>query len=280
LSLPLPIINDQEIIIDSSGVKTTEDYIIYFLKNSSNISFDGKKFETVLKDENKIFLLVPQLAEKAVKEGVNQQIKESLLVQKEFIDAKLTFLKSIKVSGGTVSLHKKMIGFDKLTLELLQKTLDLESNKISKTELDNYFNRYQALAEFERNKLLKEVGLAMEKPDPFKKLITWLGLEDWFYVWAAGLPPFGGAIVTPIYCTCNLGFWIVVGPPTPPVSGSLFVPLSFIGSPLFFSYESLRPSAWWLGLYTPAIIPCLQYVGIACVPVGFGNLIYMTGTSP
>jgi peptidoglycan hydrolase-like protein with peptidoglycan-binding domain len=134
LSLLLPVVSDKEIFVDSIGLKTTEDYIIYFLKNSSNISFDNRKFETVLKDENGIFLLAPELTEKAIKESVGQEIKNSLLVQKEFIEAKLAFLKSIKVSNETVFLHKKMIGFDKLTLELIQKTMELESGKTSKTE--------------------------------------------------------------------------------------------------------------------------------------------------
>jgi peptidoglycan hydrolase-like protein with peptidoglycan-binding domain len=278
-SLSLPAVSDQEIIINSSGNKTIEDYITYFLKNSSNISFDGQKFEKVLKDENKIFLLVPQLAEKAVKKGVNQQIKESLLVQKEFIDAKLAFLKSIKVSGEAVSLHKKMIGFDKLTLELLQETLNLESNKISKTELDDYLKSYLAVSEIERNKLLKEIGFVMGKPDPFKKLITWLGLEDWFYALAAGLPPFGGTIGAPVSCLCSSAFLVPVGLPTPPAAGFLFVPFSFLGSPIFYANKSMRPGAWWLGFYNPAIIPCLVPCPPACCPVGRGNLIYMTGTS-
>jgi len=278
LSLLLPIIKDEEIIIDSGGISTAQDYIQYFLSNSSQISFDGKKFDSVLKDENGIFLLTPALAGKAVKSGFSQEIKDSLLTQKDFIEAKIIFLKSIKVSGKTVSLHKKMLGFDKLTLELIQKSLNLENDKISKTELNNYLSQYLALSELERNKFLKEAGLAAKEPSQFRKLISWLGLEDKFYAWAASLPPFGGQISEPIPCLCNLGMLIFVGPPTPPISGSLFVPYAFLASPLFYLYESLRPGAWWLGLYNPALIPCLTPPPF-CPPIGIGNLIYMTGTS-
>ncbi|MCX6731383.1 MAG: hypothetical protein NTX55_00080 [Candidatus Parcubacteria bacterium] len=279
-SIQLPSVSNNEIIIDSKGVKTISDYINYFLTNSSKISFDGRKFKSVLKDGNGIFLFTPQLVEKAVKNGLTQEIKNSLLVHKEFIEAKLIFLKSIKVSGEAVNLHKKMIGFDKLTLELIQKTLDLENNKISKTELNDFYQKYVSRANLERKDFVKKIGLATDNSDPLKRIIVWLGLKDDFFAFAQSMPPFGGTIFEPIYCVCNVGFLVPVGLPTPPVSGSLFVPLVFIGSPLFFEYKSLRPGAWWLGLYSPTIIPCLQPCPAGCCPVGFSNLIYMAGTSP
>jgi len=286
-SLQMPVVNNNEIIIDSNGVKTIDSYIGYFLTNSSKISFDGKKFKSVLKDENGVFLFVPQLAEKAIKDGLTKEIKDSLLIHKEFTEAKLVFLKSIKVSGEAVSLHKKMIGFDKLTLQFIQKTLDLENNKVSKTELNNFYQGYKNRADIERKDLMKKVGLAANTTDPIKRIIVWFGLEDEFFSYAQSMPPFGGVIGPPIYCICSAGFLVPVGLPTPPLSGSLFVPVGFLGSPLFYDYKSIRPGAWWLGLYTPAVIPCLQLLCCpcpagccpCCLPIGAGNLIYMTGTS-
>ena len=141
-----------------------------------------------------------------------------------------------------------------------------------------FFEQYKKLADSERKDLLKKVGLAVNQPSLLKRILAWLGIEDQFFALAQVLPPFGGTIGMPIPCPCSLSFLLPVGLPTPPVSGFLFVPYSFLGSPLFYNYESMRPGAWWLGLYTPAVLPCLS-VPPFCPPIGMGNLIYMTGTS-
>ncbi len=289
-SLSLPAVSDNEIIIDSTGVSTTENYIEKFLidtSSTSTFSFDARKFNSVIKDENGVFLFIPDLAEKTIQDGVNQKIKDSLSVNKEFINAKLDYFKSMKVFGEAIALHKKMIGFDKLTLQLAQKISDFGDNKISKTDLSNFFDQYKNLAESERKELLKKVGLITQKPSLLKRIISMFGIEDQFLALAAGLPPFGGRIGIPFDCDCSYSYLISVGPPTSPISGSLIVPFTFLASPLFYIWDSLRPTAWWLGLYSPAIVPCFVISCCpcpggccpCCIPVGFGNLIYMTGTS-
>ena len=134
-TISLPNVSDSEVIIDSGGINTTESYIKKFLTDTSSTStfpFDAKKFESILKDKNGVFLFIPDLAQKAIQDGMSQDIKNSLAVQEEFINAKLMFLKTIKVSDKVIVLHKKMIGFDKLTLQLAQKISDFGDGKVSK----------------------------------------------------------------------------------------------------------------------------------------------------
>jgi peptidoglycan hydrolase-like protein with peptidoglycan-binding domain len=273
----LPEVKDEEIIININGVGTTEDYINYFLNHYSDIVFDGKKFETILKDEYGTFLLISDLVQKTIDEGASDDIKKSLLIYKEFIEAKIVFLKSIKVYGSAIDLHKETIGFDKLTLQLIQKITNLQNTQAAKQELSDFYKNYTDFATTENKKLIKEFGLAVEKPGLLQKVITWLRLDKEFIAYAQG-SAFGGMIGLPIFCTCSAGWLIHVGPPTPPSGGSLFVPVAFSSSPLFFINKSMAPGSWWLGLSGGAV-PCLQLAPGGCVSVGMGSLIFMTGTS-
>lgn len=281
--LPLPEVADSEVSVDPSGASSTRSYVEFFVPHYADIVFDAKRFESVLKDENKLPLLVPQLVEKALFENNFSAIHDSLLVFQDYIGAKLSFLKSIKVNTKMIALSKEMIAFDKLTLDLIQKTFDAENHKISASELKDFYRKFNETTNTEHNQFLKEFNaVSLNNQDNFFEkffdtVADVLGLKK--IAVAQFEPPFGGMIGAPIFCLCDLGFWIFVGPPVPPATGSLFVPLSFVASPLFFPFKSLRPGAWWLGLYFPSAIPCLEFFLFGCFPIGFGSLILMTGTS-
>lgn len=274
--LTLPEISNAELAIDASGVATISDYIQYFNSHYADISFSGQRFTTVLKDENGIILFIPDLVEKVLASGNFSQIHDSLLVGKDYATAKINFLKSIKVTGDAIALNKKMIGFDRLLIELADKALAVQAGTATKNELADFHARFLATANDEQKKMLVQSGvLSSNAPKTFfMQVLGMLGLAT--PAVAIGDVPFGGMITLPIFCSCNLGYWVVVGPPVP---ASLFVPVSFIASPLFYSHKSLRPGAWWLGLYSPVPVPCLQGAPPTCIPAGVGSLILMSGTS-
>jgi|GEM_PF-1547945 len=282
-TVSLPTVKDDEIVIAPGGVSTTEDYLTKFFDDisTSTFPFDTKRFNYALKDENGILLFIPNLAEKAINDGVvSQDVKNSLEIQRDFICAQLDYLKNMRVYGDeAISLHKKLIGFHRLTIQLSQKILDFGNGKISKAELSDFFEQYKKLGDSERKNLLKSSGVAAREPNLIKRIISFLGIEDQIYVLAANLIPFGGQIDYPIPCLCDPGDSLLsVGPPS---SVTLYVSAGFLSSPLFYDYKSLRPGAWWLGLHESISRPCLNPVGVppSCYPTGFGSPVYMAGTS-
>ena len=87
--------------------------------------------------------------------------------------------------------------------------------------------------------------------------------------------PFGGMVISTIFCPASANTWIVVGPP---VGGSYTFDLGTI------LYRELQPfpGHWVLGLAN-AFEPCVIFVpsplGPIPVPIGGGLRIFMMGTS-
>lgn len=91
-------------------------------------------------------------------------------------------------------------------------------------------------------------------------------------VHAIGLP-FGGPIIMSIPCTCSLGQFIVLGPPS--VGAYVYQPAT---SKTFKFGQLYRPGAFLLGNYIPGHT-CLMGVTPYCyAPPAFGT-ITMVGTS-
>jgi len=87
--------------------------------------------------------------------------------------------------------------------------------------------------------------------------------------------PFGGMVLTNIYCTASHNNWIIVGPP---------VPRSVMLDPGSILYRNYQPfiGHWVLGLAN-AFEPCLMWVctplGCFPVPIGGGERVWIMGTS-
>ena len=279
--LALPTIPDSEIVIDGNGIYIIEDYLSYLANNYGEISFDGKKFDLVLKGENKVPLFVPELIEKAMSEGDFSKIQSSLVVYKEFLEAKLEYLQSIKVIGEIIEMHKKMIAFDKLTLVLIQMALNVPFGIATKEEVSVFYKKYESLANAEHAVIRKKVNqlfsiIGEEKKSLFVKILEKLGLENNIYAHAVNTA-FGGPIGVAIPCLCSAGSLLPVGPPRPAM---IFISFFFFASPLLFKFKSLRSGAFWLGLYAPVPVPCIVYVPPAeCVNIASAPPVMMAGTS-
>jgi len=277
--LDLPTVSDNEISVDSTGAKTREEYLAYFSTHHSDIVFDNLRFEKVLKDENKIPLLPFRLAEQALKDGSVSTTRDSLVVFKDFIKAKIIYEGHIKVSGDAITLNKKIIAFDKLTLELIDKAMNIELGVAAKNDMEIFSQKFGATASFEHDLLLKQTGVVAHGSFPekvFKRLAALLVPEKTF---AAIGVPFGGLAKVIIPCICSAGTLVTIGPPVP---AELFVSIAWAATPAFFLYKALHPGAWWLGLYEPAPVPCLEPAPppAMCLPIGAGVPPTIAGTSP
>ena len=277
--LNLPAVPDNEISIDSTGAKTREEYLVYFSTHHSDIVFDGLRFEKVLKDENKIPLLPFRLAEQALKDEGASTTYDSLVVFKDFIKAKIIYEGHIKVSGDAITLNKKIIAFDKLTLELIDKAMNIELGVAAKNDMEIFSQKFGATASFEHDLLLQQTGMIATNnffENFFRKTLAFLGAEK---ALAAIGVPFGGLATVIVPCICSAGTLVTIGPPVP---AELFVSIAWAATPVFFLYKALHPGAWWLGLYEPAPVPCLEPAPppAMCLPIGAGVPPTIAGTSP
>ena len=89
-----------------------------------------------------------------------------------------------------------------------------------------------------------------------------------------GTPPFGGRILTSLFCSCSDNFLLTVSGPR----GGQF--LYMLGAPQFAYYSLPRAGVWVLGLYQPGGV-CLIPSGNGCVTFGtpLGTITPIVGTS-
>jgi hypothetical protein len=277
-ALSLPDVPDADIVIDPSGVSTTLAYLAYFnAHTATGIVFNNSRLAGVLKDQNGVMLFPQGLISKAIADNNFGEVHDSLVIEKDFVIAETTFLKSIKVTGSAVALHKETIGTEELLSDEINKALAVGSGQLSTSNFLTYENQFSLTVQNAHAQLLASSGVLAIAPRQnwLDHLLAFLGLRAEAQV--TGNIPFGGPIVTPIPCPCDAGFWIIVGTPVP---ATLFVPVAFLATPLFYLDKSLAPGAWWLGMYDPTVeIPCVSGVPPACAPIGTGGEIIMVGTS-
>ena|SRR3989344_804443 len=85
---------------------------------------------------------------------------------------------------------------------------------------------------------------------------------------------FGGPVLVSIFCICSANFWTFIGPP----KGGVFMYQPGI-TQLFAWWAILQPGAWTMGAFFP-FGTCVQYIGIACVPLPAEGTMALVGTSP
>jgi len=276
-TLALPLIPDSELAVDSSGVKTAEEYIKHFIAFSGEVQFDSKRFQSALRNSDGVAILPANLMEQALERNSFVEIKPSLLIWKEFISAKLAFMKGIKVYGEAVLVQKRMLGFDELTLGLIEDALKVEEGKMMRAEFENFFKKFRATARQENRELGKQFQLARLQRDGgfFDRLLAWFGILPV----SAANPPLGATLGQPLMCTCENAYWIPVTGPTVPPIGSIWVPMTFLSSPLYYDNQTMRAGVWWLGLYTQGIQTCKDASDECSGVWRQGAPIFMTGTN-
>jgi hypothetical protein len=249
VTLPLPNISDSELIIDARGVSSTMAYVVFFNDNYKNIVFDSVRFDAVLKDKNGVPLFVPALVEKALTDGNFSEVKNSLLVQKDFANAEITFMKSIKVTDKETYFNKQAIGMEKLTVNLADKALAVASGSMPQKELSDFYAAFLATAARVNGRYINEVqttSFLLQKETLLGKILS--PFLTYFSPVAHAQTPFGGPVLAIIPDPVLQGAHITVGPP---IMAEVFVPWAFLASPLFFSTKTLAVGSWWLGLYEP-----------------------------
>ncbi|MCR4328752.1 MAG: hypothetical protein NUV53_04590 [Patescibacteria group bacterium] len=273
--LPLPEVKDDELRIVSYGVRTAQEYLEHFSVHSKDIVFDARRLANARARHDGIIMTPLELAEEAVKSGVLQGMTSSAGIWKDFVNAKISFLEKIAVTEDAIGVNKKMIGFEKLTIELLDKLQGVENGSIEKKELSDFVMRMNVTADIERGKFQKTVTQKSSN-NIFSRAIEWVVQR----AYAAGTS-FGGPINwIDEYCTCSEPGYIAVidSKFSPPPLGSIYVSEAFLSSPLFFKFTEFHIAALWLGNYSE-VNECFAYHGSDCDFVGSGNRVVMTGTS-
>lgn len=256
--LTMPDVPDSEMTITASGVSTTLDYLLYFSSHAQHIAFDPGKFEGVLKDSNGIPLFVEPLIEKAIRDDNFSEIQNSLAIQKEFITADISFLRSIPVTGSAVALNREAIGAEELTDDLADNAVAVYDGTMSRQQFIDFYHSFSATA----GQLNAQYTASLQSMASDSR-----HHGDRFFAFSTFIPtalaqgvttPLGGQVVT--IFPAILASIVTIGPPIPAV---VIVPDAFIASPLFFSFKALVVGAWWLGIYNTQ-----------------SGVILMAGTSP
>jgi hypothetical protein len=247
--LSLPDISNSEMVIGENGVSSTIAYATYFNNNYKNIGFNGARFNTVLKDENGIPLFIPALAEKALADNNFGEIKDSLIVQKDFTSAEIAFMKSIEVTGNMVDFDKQIIGSEELTVDLADQALGVVYGDVSRKEFSDFYAAFLTTIAQANSHYVNEVqavSLVPHKEAPTSPILSFF--LTYLSPVAYAQVPFGGPVLTIIPNPVLQGAYVTIGPP---VATVVFVPWAFLASPLFFPTKTLAIGSWWLGLYSP-----------------------------
>ena len=294
--LPLPAVALSELNVGEDGLDTFDSYLEYFTKNTKNINFDNLKFGKVLRHPSKMFLLPTELIDRALARGDWNVVHESLSIFKEFLSAKIDYLKSIKIKGPAVEWNRAMIGADRLTLELISKAFSLEARSISRAEFEDYYQKYQQTID-SQNKIFKSLGRSVPgEENIFIKFLQFVSL------WPAmaeaqsiaGLT-FGGLITVNIPCLCIASFNLHFTPiyvaglgQLPLPDFPLLITAATIASPLLYLYRAPVTGNWILGGFVPNGIPpqpleCIALIPTippVCAPIDiFFGVITIAGTS-
>lgn len=275
----LPRVLASELAIDASGAKDFSTYMDQVISLSQNITFSYEKFYSVSKEAGETILFAEDLVDKALKENNFSKYKNSFSIMREFSDYKIGALKGIKVTSEAVDINQKAIAFERLKLELLGEAEKLADNKITRSDFDNYYKKYNNTAFYYLEQFRgKYSGLADKKERGF-----WGALADVFglrKIAEAFLPlPFGGFIwVQTIPCFCSFGLSITVNQPPPLIPVGKFY-ISAFGSRIFPFFKPFTGS-WILGDYVATPMTCLEPAFPVCVPIDFSQgVVIIAGTS-
>jgi len=275
--LPLPQISDAELTTAEDGVSTIDAYLEYFATHGNEVKISQAQYETALKNEYGVLLLPQELVERLLRNNNFDEVRSSFEFFRDFIANKILFLRSIKTRGEATEVNRTVIAIEKLTLELIEKAVAAGVGKIDKSELQEFYRKYQNTTAYYNFNFRMKAGLGIRKKGTLlNDILGFFGIKQRHYAEAATILPFGGMINTIIPCTCSFGTSIIVGPPRP---ANLYMSYLFMSSPLFYAYKSIKIGAWILGNYATGGT-CLEYIGTTCVPINSPQgTVIMAGTS-
>jgi hypothetical protein len=246
--LSLPNVPDSELTTGTGGAGSLLSYMAAFNGNYKNVNFDSSRFASVMKDQTGIPLFIPQLVAKAMADDNFSEIKSSLAIQKDFANAEVDYMKSIKVSGDAIAFNKEAIGTEELTVQLADKASDVAAGTISKKEFDDFYAAFSATADQLNIQYVQNVRSLSSAAQSDGKLSTFSLLGSVIPVAHAQVltAPFGGPVVATF--PLILATLFTIGTPIP---AEITVPDVFFATPLFFLMKSPIIGSWWLGTYNP-----------------------------
>lgn len=249
--LPLPEVTPGELTIGSNGASDFSSYMEQLIKLGQNISFPVEKYSSIKRDQNKVPLSPDGLVGLVLSNGTNfDDIKASLTITRELSDYKIGKLRGIQVQGEAIAINQMVIGFEKLTEELIDKTIATGEGRTSLEALRNYYQRYDATAFYYYKKIKSMAAIqasAGDKVGFLGKLADSLGLRkiaEAIFI----TQPFGGRITFIAPCLCEAGLAIHVGLPRP----GIFLVSTFTS--IIFAHYTPIISNWVLGNYAPISI--------------------------
>ncbi len=271
----LPQVADNELVVTDSGAADLVGYYKYLALHYREIDFDYKKLNRTLGESDAFYPSPSKLIDRALAGG-SSSVKDSLGTLKEFARAKIEFEKKIPVSRRGIPIDKEAIGFDLLTVQLIEKFESLDSGDLTKDEFTRFYTDYKTAADSYSDKFKESIdGPRIGwRENLIPRIAAFLGLAD--IANAQAVPALGGPIILQTICTCSFVGAITVGPP---VGGNYALP------PVFTLFPNFSPTIghFVLGVYAPAPVPCLQFVGLACVPdpviPGAIGIVILMGTS-
>jgi hypothetical protein len=284
--LDLPEVKDNELTIGPSGPKNVLEYFTYLSKNYQSIDFSYAKLSEVETGNDGTSLSPFQIVKMNLDNPHSPNTGKSLAILRELISKKIEFEKEMPVADQAITINKKVIGLDTLSLRLIDSFYDFRDGKIGRAEIENFLAGYENTGNFYANQFIAG-GMSnmssLSNDNMFSKVKDFLGIKDAYAQTFIAYELLGGKILIWSPCTCvfTLGQGIVVGPPNP---GTFFVPPTADMYP--FLFQELVPTACILGIATPLFpVPCLQQgPGPVCIPVPPmppepGAFVIMAGTS-
>lgn len=271
--LELPVPKEEELAVDTRGARNFDSYLDQFILKATNIGFPYQRYNLIAKDENGIVLSPERLVQKALQENDFSRLEESFAITKEFLIYKVNDLLQIKVTGDAISINKLVIGFDKLTIELMNQATAVARGKENLTNFESYYQKYNHTADYYAGEILKKQGgVALRKSgNLLARIIDDLGLREIAY---AATKPFGGKISMVVLCGCELGLMVHVGDP---VGGTFFI--SSYSSRIFANFAPIM-NRWILGNYKSGSPTCSEPTPGGCVLIEEGEgTVTIAGTS-
>ncbi len=283
--LALPVIADSELTIDPSGIKTQEEYLKYFATHIKDISFNNNRFASGTKDANNLVMLPADLVQRVIGGETSSTLQYSLKTFRDLSLAKVDYFKTLKVAPAMVAMNKRMIGFEMLHAQLLDKAIAVAGGTETRDNLKTFYDKFKTTALQENAGFLNSFSIVSAKKGFFagflENTLSFLGLRKQA---SAQLPTLiGGVVTVMVPCTCilagpqALGLAFTVAGPDPVTLMASYI---WIATPALFPYKGVHPGAWWLGEYTPAPAPCLLLSVCGWAPCCIPNPIIAGGATP
>jgi hypothetical protein len=280
--LSLPHIEERELAVGIGGAQNFEEFAQAIIGSKAQF-FDSARFATILREPDGIPYSITDLMKMGFVPEKWVAVKPSLLTLKEFVDARIAYVKTVRVSGDAVEFARTMVAFDTLTSGLLDEIV------VNGGAPSNALGEKVAAYEATGARVNGEIGtrvrmLSNSRPlDLFTMLSRLLSFAVLpVHAQVGGRPPFGGKITYRMDCSaCNQGFIIRLHNAVNKSPLTLFVSWATFGSPLFYINKNPNVSQNILGLYNRSSGQCEQPVckGKCCPVDRYDGELYMAGTS-